>query len=128
MERTRLLEHPATPKLWEIIHESALRMQVGSAEVMREQLAHLAELSRKRRAVIQVLPNSAGPHVFMMGMVSLMTFKDAPAVAYVEGPFSGQLLDDTPLVERHQEAYVLARAAALSPTASLTLIESAAED
>ncbi|MFF9753381.1 Scr1 family TA system antitoxin-like transcriptional regulator [Streptomyces sp. NPDC014344] len=128
VERQQILNDSTGPLLWEIVHEAALRVPVGGADVMAEQLAWLAELAGTRGVLIQVHPYEAGPHTFMMGVVSLMTFRDAPPVAYVEGPHSGQLVDDPALVERYQTSYDLARAAALPPEASLTLIESVAED
>ena len=128
MERACLMDEPSAPKLWEIIHEAALRVPVGGKEVMREQLLHIAKAARTRRALIQIHPYSAGPHTFMTGMVSMMSFDDAPSVVYVEGAHTGQLIDEPTLVERYRASYDLARAAALSPEASLALIESAAED
>ncbi|MEU4967423.1 DUF5753 domain-containing protein [Streptomyces smyrnaeus] len=128
MERQKVSEAPTGPLLWEVIHEAALRVPVGGPEVMREQLLRLVEVGRSSRALVQVHPSSAGPHPFMMGVVSLMTFTDAPRLVYVEGPHSGQLVEEPALVDRYQASYDLARAAALPPEASLTLIESVAED
>jgi hypothetical protein len=78
--------------------------------------------------VVQVLPYAAGAHASMGGMLTLMEFEDAPPTAYTETSFSGTLVDDPAVVKRAQRAYDLLRAAALSPEASLALIESAAED
>ncbi|MCM2577557.1 helix-turn-helix domain-containing protein [Streptomyces meridianus] len=128
MQRAQLLTLPTAPKLWEIIHEAALRVPVGGPKVMHEQLLALAEGIRSRRFLVQVHPYSAGAHTFMTGMVSLMTFEDAPPVAYVEGAHIGQLIDESAVVERYRASYDLARAAALAPEASLTLIESVAKD
>ncbi|MGW1672792.1 helix-turn-helix domain-containing protein [Streptomyces sp. NPDC002324] len=128
MERQKILDDPTGPKLWEIVHEAALRVPVGGPDVMREQLARIAQIAQTRRVVVQVHPFAAGPHTFMMGVVSIMHFDDAPPAAYVEGPHSGQLIDEPALVDRYHASYDLARAAALPPEASLALIESVAED
>lgn len=77
---------------------------------------------------MQVLPYAAGAYPLMGRMVRLFDFDDAPPVAYTEAVYSGNLLDDPALVMRVQGAYDLLRAAALSPAASLAVIESAAED
>lgn len=128
MDRQRLLDHPTTPQLWAVLHETVLRVPMGGASVMREQLRHIAGLARARRLLVQVLPFAATAHALLNGMASLMTFCDAPPVVYTEGSHIGQLIDETALVARYQASYDLARAAALSPAASLKLIESVAED
>lgn len=123
----RLLSAPS-PQVWEIVHESALRIVVGSAEIMREQLRSLAVAIRSHRLIVQVHPYAAGPHPFMHGLCSLMTFADAPPLVYVEGAHSGQLIDEPALVARYQASYDVARAASLSFSESLAMIESIAED
>lgn len=75
-----------------------------------------------------VVPCAAGAHASMAGMLTLMEFEDAPPTAYTETSFSGNLVDDPAVVKRAQRAYDLLRVAALSPEASLALLESAAED
>ncbi|GGU40877.1 helix-turn-helix domain-containing protein [Streptomyces lavendofoliae] len=128
MERARLLKDPATPEYWVILHEHVLRPPTGGPAVMAEQLDHVAALAHRRRALVQVLPAAAGAHPLMGRMLTLMEFEDAPPTAYTEAVYSGNLLDDPALVKRVRAAYDLLRASALAPEASLTLIESAAED
>lgn len=78
--------------------------------------------------MVTVIPYAAGAHASMAGDLRLMEFEDAPPAAYTETSFSGTLIDDPGVVKRAQRAYDLLRGAALSPEASLALIESAAED
>ncbi|WP_405912441.1 helix-turn-helix transcriptional regulator [Streptomyces sp. NBC_00963] len=129
MERALLLDAPEAPDLWVLIHEAALRLPVDGLGVMKDQLCHLADMGRHhRRAMVQVMPFSEGLHPLMYGTAILMSFADAPPVAYTEGAHSGQLVEEPALVAKYQRSYDRARAAALSPRASLTLIESVAKD
>ncbi|MER7735223.1 helix-turn-helix transcriptional regulator [Streptomyces erythrochromogenes] len=128
LDRAKLLANPTTPLFWCVLDETLLRRVVGSKRVMAEALRHIAALARTRRIFVQVLPFSAGAHSSMGGTLKLMTFETAPPLAYVQGNAMGVLLDDPATVVRHSLTYDLLTASALSPTQSLALIESAAED
>ncbi|MFF0625730.1 Scr1 family TA system antitoxin-like transcriptional regulator [Streptomyces sp. NPDC004296] len=128
MARAAIFEAEVPPKFWVILHESLIRRRALSDERMAELLEHIAKVVRATHAILQILPEADGLHPFMMGMTTLMTFSDAPPVAYTEGLHSGQLIDFPPLVKQYRESYDLLRAAALSPAASLSMIETAAGD
>ncbi|WP_418956963.1 helix-turn-helix domain-containing protein [Streptomyces tritici] len=128
LERQHILKDPGRPVYWAILHENVLRIPVGGAAAMAEQLERMAAAMRQRTVLVQVLPYSAGAYAVMNGTLRLMEFEDAPPTVYTEAVYSGNLLDDPAMVKRAQAAYDLFRAAALSPEASLALIESAAED
>jgi hypothetical protein len=128
LERAHILKDAARPLYWVVLHENALRIPVGGPTGMAEQLEHIARLARERTVMAQVLPYEAGAYPVMTGDLRLMEFDDAPPTAYTEAVYSGNLLDDPAVVKRARAAYDQIRAAALSPEASLALIESAAED
>lgn len=127
-KRAWLFEDQQAPENWLVLHESILRQPIIAPDDMADQLAHIAEVARRRRSFPQILPRNAGAHPFMMGTTRFMTFADAPPVMYTEGMYSGQLIDDPGLVRQYAKAYGRLRAAALPPDASLKLIEQAAED
>ncbi|MEV8306784.1 helix-turn-helix transcriptional regulator [Streptomyces flavidovirens] len=128
LDRTRLLDDPTKPLLWVVLDEAVLRRKVGEPAEMAQALRHVAAMARRHRVIAQVLPFDAGGHAAMGGAIKLMTFEDAPPLAYLEGPGTGRLEDDPATVARHQLAYDLVGAIALSPKESLALIESVAED
>ncbi|MFF4408578.1 helix-turn-helix domain-containing protein [Streptomyces sp. NPDC001262] len=127
LARARILDDPAKPSFWSVLDEGVIRRKIGGAAVMHEQLKHVIALIRKRRIGVQVMPFGAGAPV-VDGSLTLMTFEDAPPVAYSEGYRTGSLLDDPATVAWCERAYDLARAVALSPEASVDLIESVAEE
>ena len=128
MGRAGLFESEAPPKFWAILDESLIRRRVLPDQKMTELLEHIAQVARRTRSVLQIVPETAVLHPFMMGMTRTMTFADAPPVVYTESLHSGQLIDYPALVKDYRESYDLLRAVALSPEASLSMIETAAED
>ncbi|MFI0542486.1 helix-turn-helix transcriptional regulator [Streptomyces sp. WSLK1-3] len=127
-ERAQILKDATRPEYWVILHEHVLRVPAGGPQTMAGQLDHIAGLLLRREVWVTVLPYEAGAHASMAGDLRLMEFDDAPPLAYTETAFSGTLIDDPAVVKRAQRAYDLLRVAALSPEATLALIESAAEE
>ncbi|MET9319868.1 helix-turn-helix transcriptional regulator [Streptomyces sp. NPDC003038] len=128
MARARLFGQESPPEYWAILDESLIRRPVLDAEATAELLEHIAHVIRTTRSILQIVPETASAHPFMMGMARLMTFGDAPPVVYTESLHSGQLIDYPALVQEYRRSYDLLRAAALSPEASLARIDAAAED
>ena len=128
LERGQLLTDPTTPLVWVVLDEAVLRRHNGSPAVMAEALRHTTALVRRHRVIVQVLPFSAGAHMALEGPLKLMSFPGAPSLAYLQGLGTGQLQDDPATVRQYELTYDLVAASALSPKASLALIESVAED
>ncbi|MEV6292224.1 helix-turn-helix transcriptional regulator [Streptomyces sp. NPDC051896] len=128
IERARILDDPTDPLLWAVIDEAALRRVTGGRAVMAEALRHIADLARRGRVIVQVLPFSAGAHAAMEGSIKLMDFEDAPPLVYFEGVGTGRLEDDPAFVRHQRFTYELLTACALSPGNSLALIEAMAQD
>ncbi|WP_055716391.1 helix-turn-helix domain-containing protein [Streptomyces torulosus] len=126
--RARIFKTPARPRYWAILDEIVVRRPVGGAVVMAEQLRHIAAMVRGRRIVVQVLPIATGANAAMEGIFKLMTFDDAPPMVYTQGVRTGRLMDEPAVVTRCALTYDLLGAVALSPDASLALIEQAAEE
>ncbi|WP_405744096.1 helix-turn-helix transcriptional regulator [Streptomyces sp. NBC_01525] len=121
-------EDHKTPMYWVVLDESVLREPLLPPEEMAEQLERIAELGRRRRIVLQILPRKSTPHALMMGSVTAMTFPDAPPLIYIESAYSGDTIDDPALVEKYRRSYDQLRAAALPPEASLAMVEATAEE
>ncbi|MCX5141870.1 helix-turn-helix transcriptional regulator [Streptomyces sp. NBC_00338] len=128
LERAQILADPTAPMLWVVLDEAVLRRSVAGPAAMAEALRHIADLVRRHRIVTQVLPFAEGAHAALTGPLKLMTFSDAPPLAYVDGLGIGRLEDDPATVRQCELTYDLVMASAMSPTASLALIESVAED
>lgn len=60
LRRRDVLDRNEPPSCTFLIHESALRMEFGGAEVAREQLEHVLEASERENITVRVVPFSAG--------------------------------------------------------------------
>lgn len=125
MQRQMRLTAADAPTLWVVLNESALHRQVGGPAVMREQLAHIAEVAKLPNVTVQVLRFTAGAHPAMLGSCTLMQFPD-PAdldVVYVEAETGALYLEKQEDVRRYSLILDYLRAQALGPAESRALIE-----
>ncbi|MCC9306362.1 helix-turn-helix transcriptional regulator [Kitasatospora sp. RB6PN24] len=123
--KEQLLGGDQPTKLWAIIGEAAIRMPVGSAQVMQDQLRHLLELSEQPNIKLQILPFSTGVHVGTAGPFILFNFGGAPVdgVVYYENSLS--FSDDEDTLKRHTEQFDLLRAQAKSVPDSRSYLQEA---
>lgn len=115
------------PRLRVVLNEAVIRRPVGGTEVMRAQLLHLAEMSRRPNITIQILPFSAGEHPLMQeGALTLLRFpgdySDMDCV-YKETS-TGSLWKERPAeVTAYTTDFEAVAAMALSPENSAALLD-----
>lgn len=108
-QRQQLLESQQRPELNFILGETALVRPAGSAEVMREQIAHLRELAEIPDINIWVLPFSAGANRGMGSAFTVLQFGDPLLLdlLYLEGPEGESVSrEETDKINDHLELFV----------------------
>jgi transcriptional regulator with XRE-family HTH domain len=127
-KRQAILTGDSPPLVWVVLDESVVRRPVGGPAVMRGQINHVLELVAGRQAVVQVLPFTSGGHPLMGSSLTLLSFLDAPRVAYAEGIDTGVLREASAGVMRMALYYDLVSTAALPPPDSVAWLHDAIKD
>jgi transcriptional regulator with XRE-family HTH domain len=60
VQRYRALDRPAAPAYVAMIHEAALRIEVGGRTVLRDQLRHILDVAEAENVTVMAIPFSAG--------------------------------------------------------------------
>ncbi|WP_405821992.1 helix-turn-helix transcriptional regulator [Streptomyces sp. NBC_00838] len=126
MARKALFDREPVALIEVILEEAVLRRTIGSREVMRDQLSHLAECGRRRNVTLQVLPldcGSAGEHAGVRGEINLVETPEHDRLVYLEPQDEGLLVSDPAKVSTYAQRYAKIRSQALGPRESLGLIE-----
>ncbi|MGP4094494.1 helix-turn-helix domain-containing protein [Nonomuraea sp. KM90] len=91
--RQKRLESGLT--LWAVIDEAVVRRTLGGPETMREQIAHLLDITAERNVTVQIMPFDRGGHAAAGGPFSILRFpeRDLPDVVYMEQLTSALYLD-----------------------------------
>ncbi|MBV8539571.1 MAG: hypothetical protein JO364_16045 [Pseudonocardiales bacterium] len=76
------------------VHEFVLRLRVGGAAVMSDQLHHLLRMSVRSHVTSQVVPASLGAYAAMTGAFRLMEFAESKPVIYLESETSSLFLEN----------------------------------
>ncbi len=125
MQRQRLLDQDPPLDLWLILDEGAIRRNVGGSAVMRRQLEQLVQASRWSNVTLQILSFASGAHAGLTGPFAILEFPERTDsdVAYTESVGGMIYLEKDREVRACVEAFDRMRAAALSPVASVELIQ-----
>ncbi|GAA4689534.1 helix-turn-helix domain-containing protein [Streptomyces buecherae] len=123
LERQAILTREEWPvRLWLVINEAVLRAQVGDAQTMREQLLRVRDLAETPQHRVQVVP-AGRLNTVAASSFGLLSFREGPDVAHVDGFPRGYVLAESNDVEVASDAYDLIRALALPPGDTAELID-----
>jgi hypothetical protein len=90
-----LTRQPRPARLWAVIDEAVLRRPIGSKAILKAQLEHLIEASKRHNVTLQVIPFDKGGYTATGGAFTLLRFNDTdlPDIVYIEHLTSGVYLD-----------------------------------
>ncbi|MET8983427.1 helix-turn-helix transcriptional regulator [Streptomyces sp. NPDC004539] len=114
-----------------IVNEAVLRRKVGSAEVMKEQLLHMADLASSVPNVkIQVVPFALGVHPGMNGPFMVLKFGALALkpIAYLENLSSAGVSRRDDDVKKYRQAFSDLQALAPGYKESLSMIYAASKE
>jgi transcriptional regulator with XRE-family HTH domain len=130
MARQERLTGEDPPEYWTVLNEAVIRRPVGGPEVMREQLARLAELAALPHVNIQILPFAAAEHAAMEGSFSTLGFPEPgdPGVVYMDSKAGSLYLEQPAEIDHYARMFSHLVAKALDPDQSRRMITQAAVD
>ena len=113
------------PALWIVLHEAAVRAEVGGADVMREQLARVLELAELPSVTVQLIPFKGGAHAAMGYVFSILRLPEPEGhrVVYLEDLWSADYLDKPKQVSAYSVLFDRLCTSALDERGTRTAIE-----
>ncbi|TMQ92807.1 helix-turn-helix domain-containing protein [Actinomadura soli] len=126
MARRAILHKPDAPEVWVLIAETVLGPHVGGRDVMREQIAHLIELSQLPHVILRIVPNSAGANEGLDGPFKVLKVKEGE-IGFLEAPNGGRLELDAEEVAGLRKRFDRIGAIALPVEMSRALLKDAME-
>jgi DNA-binding XRE family transcriptional regulator len=94
LSRQAILQGDDPPQLYVLLDQAVISRHSGGRAVMREQLAHLLQLSELPHVVLRIIPWEAGSHMGQDGAFKMMTSVKGADVVYVEAAHEGRLITD----------------------------------
>ncbi|WP_433654226.1 helix-turn-helix domain-containing protein [Nocardia sp. CA-128927] len=129
-KRQEILDLTNGPRLWAVLDEAVLHRPIGGKRVLREQLEHLVEVSKKPRVTIQVLPYDTGGHAAAGSSFTMLRFAEMelPDIVYLEQLTSALYLDRKEDLQLYREVMDKVAVQACQPEQSRELLIAAAKE
>ena len=119
---------PPAPMLLALIDEGVLHRPVAPRAVMRDQLSHLIDMSRRPNVTIQLVPYEAGGHTGLLGAFSVAETGTRDAIVFVEDIADGRVFEDDATLSQVALRFKALQSEALPKGASRDLIAKVAEE
>jgi transcriptional regulator with XRE-family HTH domain len=124
-ERQRILDRDDPPVVSVVIDEAVIRRKVGGADIMRQQLLHIATVAERPNVDVQVVPFSEGAYAGTSPFV-VLSFTGEADVVYLE-TMAGNIYPESEMAY-YRDTFVRIQQDALSKDRSMDLIGKAAEE
>jgi transcriptional regulator with XRE-family HTH domain len=123
LRRQQLLDQDNPPRFRILLDEAVLRRQVGSREVMAEQLGKILALEHGSKLTVQVIPLEVGAYNAFDIMFTLLEVGESmPPVVFLEGLLRHQYVERPSEVDRYRESIESLRDEALNPRDSVECV------
>lgn len=122
LARAVIMDRADPPEVVTIIDELALVRLVGSADIMREQLEHIADMSARPYITVQIVPASVGATAGLSGDICLATMDGLPDVLHTDAVPEGHTTEVRSQVRAASVAFERIRQYALPHAQSRELI------
>ena len=122
LSRQVILDRADPPSVVIVLDELALHRLIGTPEIMREQLEHLMELSKRPNIHIHILPTRTGANAGLGGPIHLATGIGSPEVLLVGALIEDQVSADPALVRRASATFDAVRGDALNRADSRNIL------
>jgi transcriptional regulator with XRE-family HTH domain len=126
LQQQTIERHPVPVRLLAVMDEVVLLRRVGSEDIRRRQLLHLAELGQRRHIGIQVVPAIRGGNAGHVGAFTIASLDDADVM--LMDAVEDVTTDKRPAIRGGLAIFDRVRLEALSGVESLELIARAAEE
>ncbi|MDQ0778351.1 hypothetical protein QF026_006817 [Streptomyces aurantiacus] len=123
LERQRLLTERGNTAFSFVMEQALIERGTGGPDVTRALIDHLLEVGRLRNVELQLMPRRQAAHAGLDGSMYLAETPDNQWVGYVEGHDTSTLITQGNQVSSMLQRYGKMRSQALSPEASVSLLE-----
>lgn len=128
IRRQEIFDRKPPPTFMAVIAERVLHNRIGTAEVMREQLQRVQDVSEHPLVSVQILPDDVGENVGLSGAFMLAGFAGStPGMVYLETAETGTIARDPERFARMSRTFDTLRTYALDVRASRDRIQKAME-
>jgi transcriptional regulator with XRE-family HTH domain len=123
LARQEIFARRPSPHLSFVIEEAILHRRLGGGAVWRAQLEQLMLVCQRRNVEVQVMPLAREQHAGLAGPFTLIEDRNGRRIAYTEAQGDSRVHSERCKVRELEATYGILRAQALTPDASLVLIE-----